>query len=102
MSCSESGHVEPAPSCGKLAVLSPLLKLSLEVGSNCRHQEVPDGRNRQEGEIFEVSVIDELGVVEQLRCGDDGGERGVLEHANEFIAGRRNDKADGLGNDDAT
>ena len=68
--------------------------------AQCQHQHQIDGRHAQQREHGLVGAVhDALRRIQQLLAPDHGDERSILEQDDELIAQRRQDRADGLRDD---
>ena len=77
------------------------LEFRLKNAESGDDHEVPEGGDRVELHHLEVAGGLDLGGVQQLDDADRECDRSVLEHRDEFVAGRRDHDAQRLGQDDA-
>src|SRR5258708_3021459 len=60
------------------------------------HHEIPGDGDEKQRDDLEGPVVDRLHGIEQIAHRDDAHQRGRLDHADQLVAGRRDDRAHGL------
>jgi len=75
--------------------------LPLDYREDRQDDEIPDGRDHQQWNDFQIAVEDDLDSVEELGNGDDVDVGRALRHADDVVERHRQDGAHRLGQDNA-